>query len=76
MSSGVMGLELSSALHVYFTLDSLSDNTFFSNLFVEAMEDALAYLNHIYHFVLFSLDGETSSVIQLASGGGVESTLV
>jgi len=76
MSSSVMGLELSSALHVDFSLHGLSDNTFFGNLFIQAVKDALAYLNHIHDFVLFALNSETSSIIQLATGGGVESTLV
>lgn len=68
MSSGMMGLELAASLSIDCTLDSLSNNFgAFGNLRFDLVEDAFAYLQAVNNLVELTLDGQSSSIVLLAT---------
>ena len=68
MSSGMMGLELAASLSIDCTLDSLSNNFgAFGNLRLDLVEDAFAYLQAVNNLVELTLDGQSSSIVLLAT---------
>ena len=68
MSSGMMGLELAASLSINCTLDSLSNNFgAFGNLRLDLVEDAFSNLQAVNNLVELTLDGQSSSIVLLAT---------